>query len=226
MSNGMKSRALVVTISRTLQALLSLATIVAVFLTFDSFVFTDNHKVYRFITIPMMFTLIVGTAGFLFAFLYSLFVLALDRIQADILVERIFDLLLALTFVLCGSFMVGLGGCASSDPSQFHCSTYSATMALSFLSAVCFAFSLIHSLLTMEIPHPDSIENLVPRGNYGRASSPYHGHAVGPSPQADDTLTIMPRGKFGSVQQGQPRRSSNEDNTDELVPRGKFGSIV
>ncbi|KDO28914.1 hypothetical protein SPRG_05785 [Saprolegnia parasitica CBS 223.65] len=218
----MTTSALLSTGARLLQAITSLATLIAVFMAFDSFMFRDNSKTYRFITVPMMATLVVSTAGFLFAASYCLFVLALDRLQPDVLVERIVDGLLAMAFALCGIFMAGLGGCSASDPSQFHCATYSATMALNFVAAVLFAFAMVYSLLTTEIPHPDAVENLVPRGNYGRASSPAH-----ISPKADDTLTIMPRGQFGSVQpHARGHNKHDQDNTNELVPRGKFGSIV
>ncbi|OQR82469.1 hypothetical protein ACHHYP_15974 [Achlya hypogyna] len=219
---SLAKRALAVTGARTLQVLVCIALIVAIFMSFDTVVYTPNGKIYRFTTTPMMLGLMAATAGMLFSLCYSIFVLALDRVEPDVLVERIFDFLLALCLALCGIFTATLGSCSVSDPETFHCSTYSAMTALTFVCAVVYAFSLVHSLVTLEISHPDAVENLVPRGNYGRASSPRRPS----SPKADDTLTIMPRGNFGSVQPGAPKHGRDEDNTDELMPRGKFGSIV
>ncbi|KAF0700511.1 Aste57867_8972 [Aphanomyces stellatus] len=158
------------------------------------------------------FLAIAAYSSFVFGMGQLVFEHILSRVRTDALLERCVDGGLAAFFLVMGIVVAPQMGCAASR--YQNCTSFQVSVVFAFLSAVLFGISLAFNVQNKTVvrANPDSTENLVPRGRYGRGA--LSSDAVLESQGAkqaktkaqatavdDDDLALvtMPRGNFGSV---------------------------
>ncbi|CAK4503119.1 unnamed protein product [Aphanomyces euteiches] len=218
--NKIASASLIITCLRSIQSLATLMTMIFMLISFSDILLKDDGKSYRFAQLPHFFTVMVGILGFAYSLMYCILVLGLDYWSQDVLLERIADCVFTILFAALG-FLVGKNASCDAPPAlNLNCSNVCGTVACLYLSAAVYLAAFVFSMLTEELPNPDSAENLVPRGHYGPSpASPAVPSAfdVSQEPLNDNTTELKPRGKFGSIQDKSRLHSIPRDNSGGLV---------
>ncbi|OQS02224.1 hypothetical protein THRCLA_05383 [Thraustotheca clavata] len=199
---------------RAIQAICGFATLISLFTAFKGFVLMgiQDDDTYRPAQMNHFFLVIAAYSSFVYGTLYLICVTLWKRLTPDILLERIYDGVLAIGYLVAGILFAPKMNCNLGM--YCNCTSVQATGVFTFFNFALSIVALILSFVTKKIPsHPDSLENLVPRGNYGRAPSPTPFDIIRPE---------VNRKKKGKTQ---PSPRLDDDDTDNLVPRGHFGSV-
>ncbi|KAF0699258.1 Aste57867_10158 [Aphanomyces stellatus] len=222
--NKLAKNSMIVTALRISQIIVTLLVLIFVLITFPDIPTIDDKndptgtvRSYRFAQLPQFFAVMAAILGFVYSLLYCILVLALDYWTNDVLLERIADCILAIALAVCG-FCVGTSStCKVDEKLRLNCTNLRGSIGCLYVAAVVYLATFAYSMMTQEVPHPDDQENLVPRGNYGPGpASPAHPRAVA-SRSADNTLDLMPRGKFGSIAADGGKPSFARDESGGLV---------
>ncbi|KDO28913.1 hypothetical protein SPRG_05784 [Saprolegnia parasitica CBS 223.65] len=216
-------------ILRGLHAIGGIVLVASTMLTYGTFTLVDGDR-YRYAQTYQFVSVVVGYTSVQLGLLYLVGVGLLRQPSIDIVLERFVDGILALCSVVVGYMAQRkVASCDASMVSyQVACAGLDWSVAASFGLATLFALSLCYNCCVRRPSHPDAVENLVPRGNYGPQRC-IPGSIPMLSPRGDDTTgralasmdqdrteNLVPRGNFSLAE------DDDIDKTEKLVPRGDF----
>ncbi|OQR82485.1 hypothetical protein ACHHYP_20790 [Achlya hypogyna] len=208
---------------RGLQAVAGVVLVGSTMLSYGTFTLADDDR-YRFAQTYQFVSVVLGYTALQIGLLYGVFVGLLHKAPPDAILERSVDATLVISSTVCGYMANRKVGTYSKTLGVYHVdnAALSCSMAACFVTASLFVLSLGHSLCLALPSHPDAVENLVPRGNYGPRRcipgsipmlSPRDGDTTGIAQGDEDkTENLVPRGNF----------CNDLDKTDRLMPRGNF----
>ncbi|KAG9412073.1 hypothetical protein AC1031_017704 [Aphanomyces cochlioides] len=227
-----QSNRTVMAVFRVLHAAIGVAIVATMMESYPTFRL-DDGDVYRYAQTYHFCVVVVGYTALQYGAWYFVFVSYMKRMRIDIILERLLDIILLLTHVLCGYFASVKASCPpeATKATNLRCSGLQATMALCFSNAGIFLLVLIYGFVVRLPSHPDSMENLVPRGNYGgnyRSSdqTPVDAHVPpvdSDQPGRKSMPMLSPLWDVLSTADKAP--THEDDKTGNLVARGQFGNV-
>ncbi|KDO32611.1 hypothetical protein SPRG_03085 [Saprolegnia parasitica CBS 223.65] len=193
---------------RAIQAICGFATLLSLFTAYKDITLSGvaDDDTYRPAQLRHFFLAMAAYTSFGYGVLYLICVPLSGRLVPDVLLERLVDGVLAGVYLIVGILLAPKMNCGLGM--YCTCTSVQAMVVFAFFNCALSVIAVGMSLVLKTLPaHPDSIENLVPRGHYGRAPSPAEGDAPRPRHKKKPSLRV------------------DDDNTDNIAPRGKFGSV-
>ncbi|OQR91294.1 hypothetical protein ACHHYP_04815 [Achlya hypogyna] len=197
---------------RALQGVCGFATLISLFTAYRGITLLGvaDTDTYRPAQLSHFFLAFAAYSSFVHGVLHVLCVSLSKRISPDVLLERCVDGGLAVVYLIVAIILAPKMSCGLGM--YCNCTSIQAMVVFAFFNCALCAIALGMNFVTKKLPaHPDSTENLVPRGQYGPALSPSPGAPRGSSRKKRPRVIASPR--------------VDDDDTDNLAPRGKFGSV-